>query len=151
MEMAWMRQEESCGCETWSRYDPECYGMDGVNHSVNLNHCVPRNGVTFPSWASQPLGIWPLALSRAPTPTFCPSSPIAQDWLKYLTLLKYLVLFHVSLTLYRSQCYLVASWTSNPPLFFEIQPKDIGSSLVFSLNLILMLLGSPSILLMLLL
>lgn len=72
---------------------PECYGMGRVKPSFNL---VPSCGVAFPNLASQPFEIWPLAS----TPTTYLSAPIAQDMLKYV-LLKYLVLFHVSLTFYR--------------------------------------------------
>lgn len=148
MEMAWMRQGESL-VVVWPGVGmiPDCYGMGCMNPSLNLNHCVSGNGVTFPSLASQPLGIWPLALSWSSTLITYPSAPIAQDLLKYLTLLKYLKLLHVSLTFYRSQCCLIASLTSNPLCSSKFSLK-IGSFVVFSLNLIYMPLGSPGILFM---
>lgn len=87
---------------TWNWHDVGCSGIGKVNSSLNLKCLVPSVGVTFPSLASEPLGIWPLALFWA------------QDALKYLTLLKYLVLSHVSLTFSRSQGCLMASSTSIP-------------------------------------
>ena len=72
-EMPWMRQGKSFAAlgSAW------CSGMGRVDSSLNLRTLFPVRAAS-PSLASQPFGIWPLALSAAPTPTPDPQLP----WLK---------------------------------------------------------------------
>lgn len=67
--MSWMRQGRSFE----ALGSPWCSGRGRVDPFLNLHTLFPVKGAS-PSWASQPLGIWPWALPSASTPILTFSS-----------------------------------------------------------------------------
>ena len=141
-------REELCGCASWSQHDVRMQWTGWVSPPLTsttlFRIMVPHSQLSFSIF-------WDLASGfTLYFHTYHLPLSSLQAMLKYLSLLKYLVLVHVSLAFYRLQCYLIASLTSNPTCSSKFS-LNMGSSRGFSLNLILMPLCSPSILFMLLL
>lgn len=126
-------REGFCDCVSQSQHDARMLGMGRENPPITytplLQIIVSHTQFSFSNF-------WDLASGF--TLNFhtyhLPLSSL-QVMLKYLSWLKYLLLVHVSLTFYRLQCCLIASWTSNPTCSSKFS-LNMGSSRGFSLNLI---------------